>query len=159
VLAHTQAASSPAGRRGLDALRDATLLIMSKPYIHALSSAKRHGGSPEDYLDIHNLMDSSKAAIADNRHRCLTHNAWFIGTILERVFGVTRTNSAGKTYSVRDIGEEHVLEDFGGKFIPSAQDYIAEMAFADWMQNGKGNPPSYAKISEKHKKPKYQIQD
>lgn len=130
---------------------------MSKPYIHAVSSAKRHGGVPEDYMDIHNLMDSSKSAFADNRHRALTHNAWFIGTILERVFGSTRVNSAGRTYSVRDIGEEHVLEDFGGKFIPSAQDYLAEMDFEDWMQNGRGAPPSYAKISEKHKTPPRKI--
>lgn len=132
---------------------------MSKPYIHALSSARKHGGTPEDYLDIHNLMDSSKAAIADNRHRVLTHNAWFIGTVLEAVFGTTRKNSAGHIYSVRDIGEQHVLEDFGGKFIPSAQDYIAEMEMKDWMQNGRGTPPSYAKIIKKHSQPKYQIQD
>ncbi len=30
---------------------------MSKPYIHALSSAKKFGGKPEDYLEIHQLMD------------------------------------------------------------------------------------------------------
>lgn len=121
---------------------------MSKPYIHALSSAKKHGGSPDDYIDIHNLMDSSKAAFADNRHRALTHNAWFIGYILEKIFGATRTNSAGRVYSVRDIGEEHVLEDFAGKFIPTVQDYFAEMSFQDWMQNGQGTPPSYKKVIE-----------
>lgn len=127
---------------------------MSKPYIHCLSSAKKHGGKPDDYLDIHNLMDSSKSAIADNRHRALTHNAWFIGTILERVFGSTRVNSDGRTYSVRDIGEEHILEDYGGRFIPSAQDFIAEMEMKDWMQNGRGTPPpSYAKIIKKHATP------
>lgn len=119
---------------------------MSKPYIHALSSARKFGGQPEDYLDIHNLMDSSKSAMADNRHRALTHNSWFIGSVLERVFGCTRTNSEGRVYSVRDIGEQHVLEDFGGKFIPSAQDYLAEIEFKDWMQNGQGSPPSMAKI-------------
>lgn len=123
---------------------------MSKPYIHALASAKRHGGTPEDYIDIHNLMDSSKAAMADNRHRALTHNAWFIGTILEKVFGVTRTNSAGRVYSVRSIGEEHVLEDFKHKFIPSAQDYLSEIPYAPWMQNGgKGLPPSAVKLYPK----------
>ena len=36
---------------------------MSKPWIHALSSAKRFGGVPEDYIEIHNLMDSSKATL------------------------------------------------------------------------------------------------
>jgi hypothetical protein len=122
---------------------------MSKPYIHALSSARRFGGKPEDYLEIHNLMDSSKAAICDNRHRALTHNSWFIGTILERIFGVTITNSDQKKVSVRDIGEQHVAEDFRGRFIPSAQDYLAEMEFKDWMNNGAGVPPSFVKIERK----------
>lgn len=119
---------------------------MSKPWIHAESSAKRFGGEPTDYIEIHNLMDSSKATIADSRHRALTHNSWFIGTILEMIFGVTLTNSAGRIVSVRDIGEQHVLEDFGGRFIPSAQDYLQEVEFKDWMLNGKGVPPSFAKL-------------
>lgn len=132
---------------------------MSKPYIHALSSARRFGGTPEDYMDIHNLMDSSKSAIADNRHRALTHNAWFIGFVLEAVFGSTRVNGDDRTYSVRDIGEQHVLEDFQGKFIPTAQDYLSEIEFKDWMQNGHGVPSSYVKVAARHSKRKYQIVD
>lgn len=121
---------------------------MSKPWIHALSSAKRYGGIPEDYIEIHNLMDSSKATIADSRHRALTHNSWFIGVILERVFGVTLTNSDGKQISVRDVGEQHCLEDFGGRFIPSAQDYLQEIEFKEWMLRGKGHvPSSYTKLT------------
>lgn len=122
---------------------------MSKPYIHAVSSARRFGGVPDDYLPIHNLMDSSKGAIADNRHRVLTHTSWFLSEILERVFGSTITNSAGRVVSVRDVGEQHILEDFGGRFIPTPQDYIESMEFADWMQNGKGVPPSSFKLEEK----------
>ncbi len=125
---------------------------MSKPYIHAVSSARKFGGKLEDYLEIHNLMDSSKGAICDNRHRALTHNSWFLSVILERIFGVTMTNSAGKVVSIRDIGEQHVAEDFGGKFIPSAQDYLAEMEMKDWMNNGKGCPPSFVKINNKIKR-------
>lgn len=125
---------------------------MSKPYIHAVSSARRFGGVPEDYLPIHNLMDSSKGAIADNRHRVLTHTSWFLSEILERIFGVTLTNSAGRIISVRDIGEQHILEDFGGRFIPTPQDYIEKMEFADWMQSGKGVPPSSTKLEEKRAK-------
>ncbi len=128
---------------------------MSKPWIHALSSAKRHGGKPEDYLPIHNFMDSSKAAIPDNRHRALTHNSWFIGTILEKVFGVTIDNSDGRKISVRDIGEEHVLEDYGNKYIPTAQDFLQEMEFKDWMNNGaSGAPPSHQKIVARAAKPR-----
>lgn len=119
---------------------------MSKPWIHSLSSAKRFGGEPTDYIEIHNLMDSSKATIADSRHRALTHNSWFIGTILEKIFGVTFRNSAGRDVSVRDIGEQHVLEDFGGRYIPSAQDYLQEIEFSEWMLRGKGTPPSFAKL-------------
>lgn len=125
---------------------------MAKPWIHAVSSAKKFGGVPEDYLDIHNLMDSSKAAFPDNRHRALTHNAWFIGFILEKIFGTTFTNSDGKIVSVRDIGEQHVLEDFGNRYIPSAQDYIAAMEFQPWMNNGVGAaPPSNATINKNRK--------
>ncbi len=125
---------------------------MSKPWIHSLSSAKKFGGVPEDYMDIHNLMDSSKSTIADSRHRALTHNSWFLSVILEKIFGSVRTNSAGKIYSVRDVGEQHVLEDFAQRFIPSAQDYLAEMEMKDWMLRGHGAPPSFARIIAKEKR-------
>lgn len=125
---------------------------MSKPYIHALSSVKRYGGKPEDYLPIHDLMDSSKAVIADSRHRALTHNSWFIGTILEKIFGNHIVNSDGKKVSVRAIGEEHVLEDFGKRFIPSASDYLTAMEYQGWMENGrKGTPPSFHRIEKSEK--------
>lgn len=124
---------------------------MSKPYIHALSSARKYGGIPKDYVEIHILMDASKGAIPDNRHRALTHNSWFIMTILPKIFGETFVNSVGKTISTRDIGEDHVLEDYGGKFIPSAQDFLAEMEYKEWMQSGNGHPPSFAKIAERKK--------
>ena len=122
---------------------------MAKPWIHALSSARKFGGIPEDYIEIHNLLDSSKGAIADNRHRSLTHNSWFLSVILEKVFGVVIKNSAGNDVSVRDVGEQHVLEDYGGKFIPSAQDFLAEMEYREWMTNGSGTPPSFAKMEKK----------
>lgn len=125
---------------------------MAKPHIHAVSSVKKFGGVPEDYLDIHRVMDSSKGAIPDNRHRALTHNSWFLSTILERIFGYSIRNSAGKEVSVRDIGEQHILEDYANKFIPTAQDYLAEMEFKDWMNNGKGSPPSHAKINKSSRK-------
>ncbi|HPH99774.1 MAG TPA: hypothetical protein PK772_05560 [Chitinophagaceae bacterium] len=124
---------------------------MSKPFIHAQSSAKKFGGIVEDYLDIHNFLDSSKAVIPDNRHRALTHNSWFISTVLEKVFGVTITNAEGKAISVRDIAEQHVLEDFGGKFIPSAQDYLQEIEYKEWM-NGQGFPSSRTKVEQQKNK-------
>lgn len=120
---------------------------MSKPIYHAQSSMRRFGGVAEDYLPIHDFMDSSKGAIPDNRHRALTHNSWFLSNVIEKVFGHTITNSSNKEVSTREIAEQHVLEDFGMRFIPSAQDYLQEIEFKDWMNNGvKGRPPSNAKI-------------
>ena len=97
---------------------------MAKPWIHCVSSARKFGGKPEDYLEIHNHMDSTKGAFADNRHRAITHNAWYVGPNgpLELAFGVTIENSDGKSVSVRSIGEQHILEDFGG-FIPHASGF------------------------------------
>ena len=48
---------------------------MAHPYHHALSSAKKWGGAPEDYLPIHSWFDESKAITADFRHRALRHHA------------------------------------------------------------------------------------
>lgn len=124
---------------------------MAKPYTHSLSSADFFGGQPEDYLKIHEFLDSSKSIISDKRHRALTHNSWFISTVLEKVFGVNITNSDGKQVSVRDIGERHVLEDFNMKFIPSAQDYLQEIQFQEWMDNGKDIPNSYKKLAPPEK--------
>jgi hypothetical protein len=122
---------------------------MSKPYIHAESSARKHGGVAEDYLPIHQHMDSTKGSFSDNRHRLLTHNAWYIGPDgpLEKIFGVTIINSVGRKVSVRDIGEQHILEDFGGKYIPTTQDWLENMDMQMWM-NGRGAPPSYQKVGE-----------
>lgn len=130
---------------------------MSKPYIHALSSAKKFGGVPEDYLPIHNLMDSSKGSFADVRHRALTHNSWFL-FILERIKFpnscepdaegkmVNIVNSDGIRVSVRDIGEQHILEDYKGKFIPTPQDFLQEMELKLWMNNGSSIPASMNKV-------------
>jgi len=110
--------------------------------------AKKFGGSPSDYLEINNMMDSSKSAFPDNRHRAIFHNS--MGPfIMEKIFGVTIMNSEGKTVSVREIAEQHIIEDFG--FIPSVHDYLSEMEYKPWME-GKGKPPSVAKLNKNRPK-------
>jgi hypothetical protein len=127
---------------------------MAKPFFHAQSSAKKYGGEYTDYMAIHEFMDSSKAAVSDNRHRARTHNSWLIGTVLPRVFGETFfRESDGQPVQTRDIGEQHVLEDYKMRFIPTAQDFIENMEFVDWMQNGVGGAPSsHRKVIEARKK-------
>ncbi len=122
-----------------------------KPDFHAEKSAERFGGKPDDYLDIHSLLDSTKGAVSDMRHRMITHNSFFITHFLPRIFGETRINSDGKVYSVRDIGEQHVLEDYSvtGRaedgFIPNPSDFAEAMDLTDWMRNGANGalPPSH----------------
>ena len=83
-----------------------------KPLQHAKISAKRHGGVWQDYIILHNFFDLTKAHVADMRHRAILHNSFGI-QLLALTYGEVRTNSDGKEYSVRDIGEEHVLQDLG----------------------------------------------
>lgn len=130
---------------------------MAKPYKHAQSSARRFGGTPEDYLVYHEYIDQQKKYMPDNRGRALTHNSWFIYEILPAVFGTTMTNSEGKVVSVSLIGEYHVLEDYGGKFIPSPQDWLQEIELKDWMQNGLGSPPSCAKLFKGKSEHSYKV--
>lgn len=157
---------------------------MAKPWIHAESSARKFGGRPEEYLPIHDFMDSSKAVFPDNRHRALTHNSWFI-FVVEKVFGNnlrvvvaqedcqfcratgslktstdtyipcvrckgSRLRDKLKDVSVRDICEQHILEDYGNKFIPTPGDYLEHMEYPAWLNNGiKGVPTSHRKIEGK----------
>lgn len=141
---------------------------MSKSDIHALNSVKKFGGSVSDYIEIHEMMDSSKAHWGDNRHRAVFHhtagiyfmqkmfgvdfdaiehlrekynlNEEFVKDILQllktnRQQGVQIVNSEGRKIHVRDIAEQHVLEDFRGKFIPTLGDYVSNMHLKPWMNN------------------------
>lgn len=92
-----------------------------KPYLHSLASAKKYGGKPEDYLDLHLFFDKTKEHVPDNRHRVVLHNSFGI-FLLAEMFGETRVNSDGKIYSVRDVGEDHVIEDLG--MIPTLAEVI-----------------------------------
>ena len=103
---------------------------MAHPLKHAQSSAKRFGGSAQDYLAIHNWFDESKAFLADFRHRALRHHAEGI-ILCDRIFGPSITNSEGKEIPVRYIGEQHVKEDLGR--IPTAQDWLAQIRPERWM--------------------------
>jgi hypothetical protein len=110
---------------------------VSKALIHARSSARKYGGKPEDYLAIHERMDSSKSAHAEVSHRCVFHSAFGI-YIIEDIFGRTIINSDGKEVFVRDVAEQHVLEDLG--FIPSLSDWLREMPAQPWMAGARKLP-------------------
>jgi hypothetical protein len=101
------------------------------PWHHALSSAKKFGGKPQDYMQIHEWFDSTKQYTGDWTHRAMRHHAagiqWCIDT-----FGDTFVIE-GKHVPVKLIAEQHVEEDCG--FIPTIQDWLAPL---------KDNPPAWA---------------
>lgn len=107
---------------------------MTHTFYHAQSSARVFGGKPEDYLPIHNWFDATKESFADFRHRALRHHAEGVFEA-ERMFGVTITNSDGKEVPVRYIGEQHVLEDCGGR-IPNIADWLSRIRPEPWMARG-----------------------
>ena len=101
-----------------------------KPGIHAKNSVHKYGGTLADYMPIHDLIDSSKSAHASIKHRAVMHSAFGI-YLVERVFGSALTNSDGKIVQVRDVAEDHVLEDLGT--IPSLDEWLRDMPIAAWM--------------------------
>jgi len=99
-----------------------------KPFQHCKNSARKYGGVAEDYIPVHNFFDETKAHMPDVRHRTILHNSYGIW-LAERLFGTTITNSEGKKVSVRDLGEDHVIEDLG--FIPTLQDVLKDLPIND----------------------------
>ena len=100
-------------------------------YQHSKSSAKKWGGTWEDYQELHLWMDASKEMMGDIRHRALRHHSQgiFEG---ERHFGTEWTISTGKKIPVRDILERHVVEDMGG-WIPTLSDWLTRLPMEAWM--------------------------
>lgn len=153
---------------------------MAHPITHAESSVKYYGGIAANYLAIHDWFDQTKSHFPDNRHRALRHHTEGI-FLAEVIFGheidLTCTSCYGSGYlpgdmaspssrpcydckatgksgkaKTRYVGQQHVLEDFGGKFIPTAADYLEHMDLEPWMNNGISRtsiPSSHHKLENK----------
>ena len=115
---------------------------MANPLIHSKSSVKRWGGKVEDYLPIHELLDSPKTTMNNNTSRMLTHNIWFCYHIIPKIFGYNITNSDGRSVDTVDIAMLHCAEDFRMQGIPTVQDYLENMVVQPWMNNGAKPLPS-----------------
>ena len=136
---------------------------MANAFHHAVSSARRFGGTPEDYLAIHELMDSSKNAWADQRHRVVLHTSFGISLVsrmigleeqvrvyearvqwmprwlkrllrLPQISPTTIRLSNGRRVPIRFVTEQHCLEDFG--FVPSLEQYMKGLPKEPWMSRG-----------------------
>jgi hypothetical protein len=106
---------------------------MANAYHHAVSSSRKWGGKPTEYLALHQWFDASKEHYADFRHRALRHHSQGIYEA-ERVFGETLTLSTGRQVPTRWVGEQHVQEDLG--FIPTVADWLKHIKAEPWMRRG-----------------------
>jgi hypothetical protein len=117
---------------------------MTHPILHAQSSVRRFGGTVDDYVAIHNWIDSGKETFCDFRHRALRHHSQGVFEC-ERIFGQAITNSEGRTVPVRYIAERHIKEDCGG-IVPSVSDWLSRIRPEAWMSRGyslpHGDPPA-----------------
>jgi hypothetical protein len=95
-----------------------------KPLQHAQISQKTYGGSWKDYIEVHNFLDSSKAACAHFKHRFLLHHAEGI-ELGVRIFGETLINSENKTIETRRLLTDHLIEDVGR--VVSVEDWARDM--------------------------------
>lgn len=109
------------------------------PYHHALSSAKKFGGNPEDYIHIHHWFDETKQYFGDARHRALRHHTAGIFWC-EHEFGTKLTNNAGKEIPTRLIAEQHVMEDMG--FLPTPEWWLNQMKLTPEMNRVPTKPGS-----------------
>jgi len=82
---------------------------MSHPYYHSLSSSLKDSNpsyqfSWEDHYPIHHFLDSSKAHLADARHRCLFHHPTGVAFCLQ-------LPSPLPPSLIRSIATRHIKED------------------------------------------------
>lgn len=110
-----------------------------KPLQHAQISQKKHGGKWQDYIEIHNFLDSSKAACAHFKHRFFLHHAEGI-ELGVKVFGQDLVNSDGKVVETRQILTEHLIEDIGR--IVTVEDWARDLL-------PKTNNPFYQFLAKK----------
>jgi hypothetical protein len=107
---------------------------MSNSWFHAQSAARRWGGTPEDYIEIHEWIDNTKKSFGDVRHRALLHNTfgvWLVQEVFGRTIEIQKQNGGTKRVAVREIAEKHIIEDLG--FIPSPGDWLENMDVKAWM--------------------------
>lgn len=107
---------------------------MAHPIIHSKSSAKKFGGTWEEYIHIHNWFDETKSWYGHSHHRIFRHHSEGIFE-MEKIFGSSFVNSEGKTVYTRYVGEQHVKEDCYN-YIPSAKEWMLAMESKEkpmWM--------------------------
>jgi hypothetical protein len=103
-------------------------------WLHAKSTARKWGVKPEDVIHVHEFIDGTKSAFGDVRHRALLHNTygvWLAQEVFGRVLTITRDSGKIVEIPVREIAEDHIVEDLGR--IPTVGDWLENMEIKVWM--------------------------
>ncbi len=95
----------------------------------AAQSARRFGGSAEDFLPLHTWFLATTAWFEDARHLAMRHHAFGIFEAEAR-FGVALSTSAGAV-PTRIVAEAHVRAVLGR--IPAATDFLRRIKGQPWM--------------------------
>lgn len=102
------------------------------PTRHARRSAERFGGTPEDYLPVHALLESTRLHLPGARHRVLLHTTLGVQTA-EEVFGLELEIGNGRV-STREVAEAHIRADLG--FVPTVEEALDTLPLEPWMYKG-----------------------
>lgn len=87
---------------------------------HSMSSAAYFkAGKKEDYLPIHEFMDSSKYFISDWRHRSLLHGTHGIYWYRHFVYGSAALTIGNKDVPVKEVVIRHIIEDMNAVLTPA----------------------------------------
>lgn len=112
---------------------------MAQSYVHAETSARHFGGTPEDYIKIHEWIDQYKSTFGDVRHRAMLHHTkgpWLAQEVFGHFIEIIDKEGKTKRILVREIAENHITEDLG--CLPSPGDWLDCMNCVTWM-GGKRN--------------------
>lgn len=105
---------------------------MGDPLQHARSSADKFGGEASDYLEIHQILDSSKLFLADWRHRSVLHNTFGVHLMENWIIGLTfERESDGVEVCTRTVVTQHIMEDLN--MVPTLGEFLREMPIRRWM--------------------------
>jgi hypothetical protein len=125
-------------------------------YEHADSSVTIFGGKPEQYLEIHELIDSNKVVTPSIFGRFFLHHFDVGLVILEAIFG---KNTKNKKVPVRHVFIQHLLEDYGrlvtfeNHWVPAMDDLKRHQpqpeAWGDFLNKTKLDPRLKG-VKEKH---------
>lgn len=101
-----------------------------------VNSAKKFGGIPYDYQDVHDFIIGLCTPTSPLMVRIRIHSKWFMTFGLSHLLGTSSVrNSDGVFVDVQRIGEEHLHYLYG--FTPTGRDWEKKSKCKSWI-NGVG---------------------